>query len=645
MTAEPAILVEGLSFRYRTRKRPALREVSFAVARGETLLILGPSGGGKSTLALCLNGLIPHSLHGELRGRVQVDGCEVRTASVAEMARRVGLVFQDPDAEFCMLRVDDEIAFGLENLRVAAAEMPARIARALDLVGLTGAEKMRIERLSGGARQRLALACVLAMDPPVLVFDEPTSNLDPAGAEEVFAEIARLKARGGRTIVIIEHRLDHLMGVVDRVLVLGPDGSLVALGAPAEVLRWHADDLERFGVWIPQVSEVANRLVRRGVHLETYPTTVDQAVRAFGPLVREAPEPVRADRVTAPEVGGSTSPARGSSADRSEPVARSWVANATTVEAKVRGRERAVAAGETAPAPPAIHIAGLTCVYPNGKVALRDVTLSVPAGRFVAVVGPNGAGKSTLAAHLIGAVRPPAGAVRLFGRDVRTTPPEALARLVGYVFQNPEHQFVARTVFEELAFGLRVRRVPEPEIAARVEAMLADFGLAALGLANPFTLSHGEKRRLSVATMLILGQEVLVLDEPTFGQDRQNTVALMAKLVDLHHAGRTIVLITHDVRLVAEYAEEVAVLIEGAVAFAGPTDDLFRDPALQERAHLAPPPLLELGRKLSAGARAFPPAVTTDVFLAALGRQGPAGAAALGAARASWTLAAGDEAR
>jgi energy-coupling factor transporter ATP-binding protein EcfA2 len=256
----------------------------------------------------------------------------------------------------------------------------------------------------------------------------------------------------------------------------------------------------------------------------------------------------------------------------------------------------------------------------------------VPAGSFVAVVGPNGAGKSTLAAHLIGAIRPPAGTVRLFGRDVRTTPPETLARLVGYVFQNPEHQFVARTVYEELAFGLRVRRVPEPEIVARVETMLADFGLAALGPANPFTLSHGEKRRLSVATMLILGQEVLVLDEPTFGQDRQNTVALMAKLVDLHRAGRTIVLITHDVRLVAEYAEEVAVLIEGAVVFSGPTDELFRNPALLERAHLVPPPLLELSRKLSALAPDFPPAVTTDAFLVALDRRGSAPGRAAAAA-------------
>ncbi|HVC34084.1 MAG TPA: ABC transporter ATP-binding protein [Chloroflexota bacterium] len=272
---------------------------------------------------------------------------------------------------------------------------------------------------------------------------------------------------------------------------------------------------------------------------------------------------------------------------------------------------------------PAIEISRLTYRYPTGQLALREVNLTIPAGCFAAIVGPNGAGKSTLAQHLIGSIRPERGTVRVCGRDVRTISPSELARLVGYVFQNPEHQFVAQTVFDELAFGLRPRHVPEPEIQMRVEAMLDDFGLAALGPANPFTLSHGEKRRLSVATMLILGQQVLVLDEPTFGQDRQNTEALLEKLTDLNRHGRTIVMITHDVRLVAEYAQRVAVFVDGTVAFDGPVPRLFSDPSLLDRAHLVRPPLLELSHRLAEIDPSFPLVAAIEDFVDSIAERPP----------------------
>ncbi len=575
MVDAPIIRVERLSFRYRGRKRPALRELTFDVRPGETLLVLGPSGSGKSTLTLCLNGLIPHSIPGELTGRVEVVGQSVAESSTAAMAQRVGLVFQDPEAQFCLLRVDDEIAFGLENLRVDRAAMPGRIERALDLMHLTSDRRSRIDHLSGGMRQRVALASVLAMEPPVLVFDEPTSNLDPVGVREVFASIAELKRRGDRTIVVVEHRLDELIDLVDRILVLGPEGTLLALGRPEPVLRDHAADLEAFGVWIPQVSEVASRLVRGGVSLNTYPITLDGAFATFSRLLRE-----RAGRPPPGEPGATSR--------RSETAS------------------------------PAIEIRRLSHTFPSGRIGLREVDLTVSRGAFFAIVGPNGAGKSTLAMHLIGWIRPPPGAVSVLGHDVRTTPVRELTRLVGYVFQNPEHQFVARTVFDELAFGLRLRGLPEADVRERVEAMLADFGLAALGRANPYTLSHGEKRRLSVATMLILGQPVLILDEPTFGQDRKNTAALMAKLADLNRAGQTILMITHDLRLVAEYAHEAAVLVDGTIVRRGTPGDLFSDIGLLERAHLAVPPLLDLSQRLAGVEPTFPTVATVDRFVAAI---------------------------
>ncbi|HEY8744325.1 MAG TPA: ABC transporter ATP-binding protein, partial [Chloroflexota bacterium] len=268
---------------------------------------------------------------------------------------------------------------------------------------------------------------------------------------------------------------------------------------------------------------------------------------------------------------------------------------------------------------------GLSYRYPTGPQVLHDIRVDIIGGDFVAVVGPNGAGKSTLAQHLAGILRPSPGTVLLGGRDLRALRQSAIASLVGYVFQNPEHQFVTTSVYEELAFGLRLRTLPEAEIRVRVEEMLAGFGLAPLARANPFRLSQGEKRRLSVATMLILGQEALVLDEPTVGQDRRNAAMLLSICERLHREGKTILLITHDMRLVAEHARSVIVLVEGRMVFAGSPADLFADAALLARAHLEPPPMLELSRLLfdGKGGSASPAAgtflpFTIDTLAAAL---------------------------
>jgi energy-coupling factor transport system ATP-binding protein len=587
--AAPAIVVEHLTFRHVGRKRPALQDVSFSVAPGETLLVLGPSGSGKSTLALGLNGLIPHAVAGELTGQVRIGDLDTRDAPVAELSRQVGLVFQDPDSQFCLLRVDDELAFGLENLRTPRSEMPQRIRRALDQVSLAQHERAAINQLSGGTKQRVALASVLVMEPPVLVFDEPTSNLDPAGTEEVFAVIAELKQRGDRTLIVVEHRLDHLMPLIDRVLILGDDGQVVAFGSPDDVIRGRGAELRAIGVWVPQVAEVASHLAGRGIICEPFPITIDRAADVFGKLIQPGPpapsDPLKPDNclvdpdiVLAPDRPASVEPVR----------------------------------------EPAIQISRLSFTYAKGPVSLRDVSLRIERGAFVAIVGPNGAGKSTLAHHLIGSIRPPAGAIRILGHDVRLTRAPELARLVGYVFQNPEHQFVARTVFDELAFGRRVRGEPEDLVRREVDEMLDSFGLAALAPANPYTLSFGEKRRLSVATVLVHGPDVLILDEPTFGQDRKNTDALMARLSALNRAGRTIVMITHDLRLVAEYADSVVVLVEGTVAYHGSVDGLFANAALLGRAHLGLPPMRELGRQLADIDPTFPLVATVDGMVEAL---------------------------
>ena len=562
--------IDALTVKYAGRKQPALRNLSLQVRKGETLLVLGSSGSGKSTLALALNGLIPHSIGTVLSGTVRVEGLDTQQHPVSQLAQKVGIIFQDPDTQFATLKVEDEIVFGLENLGLDPALMEARVEQALSQVGMAHARLRPVYALSGGEKQRVALAALLAMQPEVLVFDEPTANLDSVGTQQVFALLAELKARRQHTLVLIEHKLDELMHLVDRVVVLDAEGRIFTQGEPRQVFEDHGAELKRLGVWMPQVCQLAHALRQRRVTISKFPITLDEAVSAFGPLISTPPvaaeQPAVAPRTTEP---------------------------ATALLLEVRN---------------------LSFSY-GSTSALHQVSLRVERGEILAIVGPNGAGKSTLAKHLIGLLMPPAGCVYLQGVDLNRVPAKSLARQVAYVFQNPEHQFVTERVVDEIAFGLRAAGWDEARLQARTAELLATFGLARYARANPFTLSHGEKRRLSVAAMLAMGQEVLILDEPTFGQDERNAAALMALLKGLNAQGITIIIITHDMRLVAEYASTVAVMKSGRVEFCGRPEQLFAQNELLAQAHLNLTPLARLATLLSAQHPHLRGYATLDDFL------------------------------
>jgi len=575
--------MENLRVRYAGRKDPALDGVDLVLNEGETVLLLGASGSGKSTLALTLNGLIPHSLGCEMDGAVRVDGLETRETEVAELSQRVGIVFQDPEAQFVTLKVEDEVVFGLENLCVLPGEMDERVDRALSQVGMIGHRHRRVDALSGGEKQRIALAALLAMEPRILVFDEPTANLDPVGTRDVFALISELKERGNHTVVLIEHKLDELMHLIDRVVALGPGGEVLADGPPRAVFRDRADALQRHGVWMPQTALLAHRMGERGLPLDPFPVTLDEAEKAL----------------------------------RRQPVHR--------VVGSEKRRAPQDPPRDSTNGAPAIEVRDLSYSYGEDRV-LDSVSLTVPRGDFLAVVGANGAGKTTLARHVAGVLRPPRGAVFVEGRDVSRTPARDLSRRVGYVFQNPEHQFVTDYVAEEVGYGLRVMGLPEAEVSECTSAMLERFGLLRYAKANPFTLSHGEKRRLSVATMLAAGQQTLVLDEPTFGQDQKNAGEMMGLLCELNAEGRTVVVITHDMTLVAERARHAAVMSGGELLFHGPTRELFARPEVLRRAHLTPPPLARLAARLSWHDPAWTGLLTLDDIAAEPEDQRPEGA-------------------
>lgn len=567
------------------------------MAPGETVLVLGPSGSGKSTLTLCLDGLIPQLVEGEYGGRVAIAGLVVDESPVHVLAQQAGLVFQDPDAQFCTLTVEDEIAFGLENLCLPSADIENAIDEALLSVGLAGYRKRHLATLSGGEKQRVAIAAVLAMGPRVLVLDEPSANLDPQATSDLFALLRSLAADGRHTMVIIEHKLDELMEWVDTVLVLEAGGRLLYRGSPSEAFYRRGDALAEAGVWRPQTVELVKALREAGWDVPGDPVDVGTTIASL------AATPGLMERLRM-RTAGSVSPGDGRA------KTREVVMEATAVSYRYRGGRAGSVASDA------------------GRNALTDVSLTLARGELLALIGPNGAGKSTFASLITGVLEPSRGKVFLGGRDIVDLGPSALSERVGYVFQNPEHQFVADTVLGELAFSLSPKagrkgvRHLNSQQRSLVEWWLDRLGLLPLAEASPFALSQGQKRRLSVAAMLIRGQSVLVLDEPTLGQDESQAIRLMEMMQEFRSSGGSVIMITHDMRLVGEYADSLLVLVAGRSVYSGTPEGFFSRPEMVEASGLATPALgrVSAGLRLSSG---IPDGLlTVGAFLSSAGRNG-----------------------
>jgi len=558
----------GLTYTYEGERDPVIQDVSLSVKPGEFVLILGPSGCGKSTLLQVMNGTIPHSLRGRLEGKAEICGREVAATKVTSFATEVGMVFQDPEAQIINIRVRDEVTFGLENLCRPVEEILARQSEALHFVGLGDAGERSIFDMSGGQKQRVSIAAVLAARPRLLVLDEPTANLDPVGMAEVFAVLERLNKEFGTTILMVEHRVDELADKVSRVIMMD-QGRILFDGAPRAAFsrrrEAHSEETQIVptSAWFPQVSEFALDM-------------------AFATGRQIAPESIPLN-------------------------VREAVALAERTLGEAAGRPRAIPpaqtvafAGEVEPGQPLVSIRNLTFGYARDKPILKNVTLDLTAKAIVALMGRNGSGKTTLARTLIGINPPPKGAVMLGGKDISELGPKEISTEVGYVFQNPDHQFVTDRIDDEVAYGLRVRDYSDEAIEQRVTDVLEIVDLARYRRRSPFSLSLGERRRLSVATMLVLEPRLLVLDEPTIGQDYERAQQLMKLMVRLRERYRTTVLmITHDVRLVAEWAERALVLNEGALAFDGAPHDLFGQPALLAASGLLQPPIFQVSAELA----------------------------------------------
>jgi energy-coupling factor transport system ATP-binding protein len=562
-TSSAIVDLTDITYTYEGETSPVINGVSLRVEPGEFVLILGPSGCSKSTLLNVLNGTIPHTLRGELGGHAVVCGKSVPDTKVTNFATEVGMVFQDPEAQIINTRVRDEVCFGLENLCRPADEIMARQAEALAYVGLPDAGDLSIFDMSGGQKQRVSIAAVLAAHPRLLVLDEPTANLDPAGMAEVFAVLHRLNREFGTTIIMVEHRVDELADRVTRVIMMDR-GEVVFDGKPraafARRREGHSEEAETIATsaWFPQVSEFALELATAAgiaVAPDVMPLNVTEAV-AFAEGVM----------------------ARG----------------------LVQSTAKPSAPESAAPGEKLLSIRDLTFGYTRERPILKNVSLDLETRSIVALLGQNGSGKTTLARALIGINPVERGTVYLGDSDISDLGPREISAEIGYVFQNPDHQFVTDQIDEEVAYGLKVRGYAEDFIARRVDEVLDIVDLARYRHRSPFNLSLGERRRLSVATMLVLEPRLLVLDEPTIGQDHERAQHLMRLMDRLRERyGTTILMITHDVRLVAEWADRAIALRGGGIAFDGKPEALFAQADLLNESALLPPPIFEVSKALA----------------------------------------------
>ncbi len=506
------IKLHDLTFTYNGTEQAALQNVNLTIEDGEFTLITGPSGGGKSTLCRCFNGLVPHFYGGTISGRAEVQGMDILKHTPKELAVKVGMVFQDPENQLVTTDVEREIAFGMENLGFPVNLIARRIEEALDTIGIASLRFRQYHELSGGEKQKVAIASVLALHPEVLVLDEPTSELDPQSSEEVLRLLERLNDELGITVILIEHRLDRVVHLVDRVLVMN-EGSIKAIGQPREVLN-----IDGLGLGIPPVIRLMQRLRDNGLEFDELPLTVKEARLKLQKVLHNINKTVLADDSTVKK--------------------------------------------------PLLNIDKLWFSY-GERAVLRDIKVTFNKGEFIAIMGRNASGKTTLVKHLNGLLRPNKGRVILDGIDTRQYSVAELSCQVGYVFQNPNDHLFADTVEEEVAFSLRNQGMAQDNIDESVERMLNWFRLTRYRKSYPRDLSGGEKQRLALASILVTSPRILILDEPTRGMDYALKMELMTFLADYCQCGNTVIMVTHDVETVAECADRVILLSEGGVVVDG----------------------------------------------------------------------------
>ena len=530
------------TFQYDAQAEATLKDISFDIAKGEKVLILGPSGSGKSTLAQCLNGIIPNIHKGQAQGQVRIDGQDIFKQSVYDKSQLVSTVLQDPDGQFIGLTVAEDLAFALENDCADQSEMKDKVALWAERLDLTSLLNHRPQDLSGGQKQRVSLAGVLIDESPILLFDEPLANLDPKSGQETIDLIDKIHKEVGATTIIIEHRLeDVLYRPVDRILLVN-DGELLFNGSPDELLS-------------------STLLLENGIREPLYVTVL----RQLGFDTRSAQNLSQLDALDLSDLALPDRVLKDKRDSSSDSI---------------------------------LKVEGLSVFYGDNQAIIEDMSFSLKKGERLAIVGKNGAGKSTLAKALCGFV-PSQGKLTYKGQDISQDSIAERSERIGFVLQNPNQMISQTMIFDEVALGLRLRGIEEAEVEERVHEVLKTCGLYSFRNWPISALSFGQKKRVTIASILVLKPEIIILDEPTAGQDYKTYTDIMNFLDSLQKQGHTIVMITHDMQLMLEYSDRCLVVVEGKVIADDNPVTILNHKGLLESANLKQTSLYTLGQKLS----------------------------------------------
>ena len=530
------------TFQYDAQAEATLKDISFDIVKGEKVLILGPSGSGKSTLAQCLNGIIPNIHKGQAKGQVRIDGQDIFKQSIYDKSQLVSTVLQDPDGQFIGLTVAEDLAFALENDCADQSEMKDKVALWAERLDLTSLFNYRPQDLSGGQKQRVSLAGVLIDESPILLFDEPLANLDPKSGQETIDLIDKIHKEVGATTIIIEHRLeDVLYRPVDRILLVN-DGTLLFNGSPDELLS-------------------STLLLENGIREPLYVTVL----RQLGFDTRDAQNLSQLDAL---DLSGLVLP------------------------------DRVLKDKRDSSSDSILKVEGLSVAYGDNPAIIEDMSFSLKKGERLAIVGKNGAGKSTLAKALCGFV-PSQGKLTYKGQDISQDSISERSERIGFVLQNPNQMISQTMIFDEVALGLRLRGIEETEVEERVHEVLKTCGLYSFRKWPISALSFGQKKRVTIASILVLKPEIIILDEPTAGQDYKTYTDIMNFLDSLQKQGHTIVMITHDMQLMLEYSDRCLVVVEGKIIADDNPVTILNQKDLLESANLKQTSLYTLGQKLS----------------------------------------------
>ena len=543
---KPVIEFVDFSFQYRAQAKPTLNNINLTIYEGEKVLIVGPSGSGKSTLSNCINGIVPFSNEGKISGSLKVKGKETKEMSIFELSNSVGTVLQDPDGQFIGLTVGEDIAFKLENDCVSQEEMKEKVKIVSEIVGIDTHLNAAPYSLSGGQKQRVTLAGVMVGDVDILLFDEPLASLDPATGKSAIELIDQIQKETKKTILIIEHRLEDVLHcAVDRVIVVN-NGEIAADITPAELLS-------------------SNILSETGIREPLYIT----ALKYAGCTITPEMKPEHIDTLNI---------------DLCREKLKTWYEETSEEEKQTTGEA-------------ILEMKDVKFSYESGKEILHGVSFKVNKGEMVSIVGRNGAGKSTISKLICGFYKPTEGQILFDGRDLINDTIKERAEKIGIVMQNPNQMISKTMIFDEVALGLKVRGVPEEEIKNRVFETLKICGLYEFRNWPISALSFGQKKRVTIASILVLNPEVIILDEPTAGQDFKHYTEIMEFLKELNKKGVTIVMITHDMHLMLEYTNRAIVLSNGLKLAEDIAANVLTDEEVINKANLKETSLYELAVK------------------------------------------------